>query len=252
MPPDSRQTLPEPSPRLLQGASLFLDFDGTLVDIVARPDAVEVSETLRALMSRLWESLDGRLAIVSGRPAHQVRQLFGDPEFAIGGSHGLEMHWPGGRIRSPARPEGLDEALAELHRLKERHPALLVEEKPFGAALHYRLAPEAEDDCRTLAVRISQSTGLPLQPGKMVFELTAAGADKGSAVRAFMTEPEMNSGRPVFVGDDVTDEAGFAAAAALGGAGVLVGPMRETAAAYRLHDVGATLLWLEAACEVMT
>ena len=132
--------------------------------------------------------------------------------------------------------------------LRRQHSKILVERKPFGVALHYRQAPEAEQHCRALAMELANETGLQLQSGKMVLELKAPGADKGSALSLFMAGSEMSGTRPVFVGDDETDEAGFEAAARLGGAGVLVGPLRSSAAAFRLPDVESTLRWLETAC----
>ena len=94
---------------------------------------------------------------------------------------------------------------------------------------------------------LARKTGFALQSGAMVAELRAHGATKGDALKAFMTEPAFAATRPVFVGDDLTDEHGFAEAAALGGAGILVGPERATAARYRLESVGAVADWLRVA-----
>jgi trehalose 6-phosphate phosphatase len=122
-----------------------------------------------------------------------------------------------------------------------------LKRKSYGVGLHYRMAPEREAAARDLCRRLSASHGLMLQTGKMMVELKSAG-DKGDAVRAFMREEAPMAGtRPFFIGDDMTDEGGFAAARALGGAGVLVGPPRETAASYRLADVTAVRAWLAAA-----
>lgn len=243
--------LPPPPPALLHGASLFLDFDGTLVDIAERPDAVSVDARLRMLMMRLATGLEGRLAIISGRALDEIDRLTGIDTLAAAGSHGLEMRTPHGVRSAPARPPGLDGIVAEMRALGERHPGVLVEEKPFGAALHYRRAPEAAEACRVLALRLAEDEGVSLQAGKMVFEIRASGADKGEALAAFMAAPPMAGTRPMFMGDDVTDEAGFAAAARLGGAGILVGQARETAACYRLDDVPAVLGWLQAAAAAL-
>ena len=239
--------LAAPPVALIRGATLLLDFDGTLVEIAERPDAVQVTEQLRALMHRLLERLDGRVAIVSGRPAAQVRALIGEPVLTVVGSHGLEFVWADGRSHIPARPAGLADALAAMQALAERHPGVFVEDKPLGVALHFRQAPGAGNDCHDLAARLAAEHGLFLQPGKMMIEVRAAAGDKGGAVRALMAEPELASARPLFMGDDHTDEPGFAAAAALGGAGILVGPVRPTAARYGLEDVDAALAWLTAA-----
>ncbi|HLZ79868.1 MAG TPA: trehalose-phosphatase [Sphingomonas sp.] len=228
--------------------SLFLDFDGTLVDIADRHDAIEVDAEVRRLMAALARRLEGRLAVVSGRPAAEICAYLhahdSVPPFAIAGSHGLELRWTDGRHEAPLRPTGLDEAVAALRSFAEAWPGVVVEEKPFGAALHYRLAPEAGPACDALADALAQRYGFTLQLGKMVCELRTHGADKGDAVRRFLSEPPMAGTPPLFVGDDLTDEAGFAAAERLGGMGILVGAARETAARYGLPDVAAVHRWL--------
>ncbi len=128
---------------------------------------------------------------------------------------------------------------------------MIVEEKPFGLGLHYRMAPEAEAVAVTLAQDIAAETGASLQPGKMVVEVRLGGSDKGAALRRMMSEGVMAGTKPVFIGDDVTDESAFVAAAELGGSGILVGPQRHTAARYRLPGVAATIAWLEAADSAM-
>ena len=240
--------LSAPPAALLAGASMFLDFDGTLVEIAERPDAVAVDARLRALITCLTERLDGRVAIISGRAAADIRTLFGDLPIAIAGSHGVELCWPDGRIQTPDRPAALDHVLGEMAALRERYPGVLIEDKPFGAALHYRQAPEAEEEARALAERLAREHGLALQPGKMVFEIQLHGRDKGAALRAFMAEPLMDGTRPVFIGDDITDESAFAAARSLNGFGILVGPPRATEALYGLAGVAQSLDWLDVAC----
>lgn len=231
---------------LLSDASLFLDFDGTLVEMAETPDAVRVDARLSAVMHRLHDRLDGRMAVITGRPATQIRALLA-ADFVVVGSHGMEFAEPGGTGSRPQRPAALDTALQAMRALAERHPGVLVEDKPFGAALHYRQCPSAEPNCTRLASDLAERHGLQLQPGKMMVEVRAAGGDKGTAIRTLMREPAMAGTRPVFMGDDHTDEPGFVAAAELGGVGVLVGQKRETAALYRLEGVEATLAWLEAA-----
>ena len=243
------EILRPPPLNLLDRASLFLDFDGTLVGIEQRPGDVVVGEALKKLLARLSRKVDGRLAIISGRPAAEVDAMFGGATFVIAGSHGLELRWPNGNTLAVPPPPDLSEVENDMEQLKKRHPKLLVESKPFGVALHYRLAPEAEDDCKALASALQLRTGLQLQAGKMVLELKASWADKGSALSFLMAGSEMSMTRPVFLGDDETDETGFEAAARLGGAGVLVGPARPTAAAFGLPDVDSALHWLEAASE---
>jgi trehalose 6-phosphate phosphatase len=236
-----------PPADLLRGASLFLDFDGTLVEIAERPDGVAVGDRLQRLLEALGAKLDGRLALVSGRPSGQLRALVGLTEFVIAGSHGMEFCHGDGTVESARRPEALAEVQAEFARLAQACEGLLIEDKPLGFALHYRLRPDAAERCNTAAAELARRHGLHLQTGKMMIEVRAAGGDKGSAIRRLMELPAMRGTRPVFIGDDDTDEPGFEAAAALGGAGILVGPVRETAARYRLAGPGAVLDWLEAA-----
>lgn len=234
-----------PSNALSNGASLFLDFDGTLVEIADRPDAVVVDARLKRLVQALAVRLDGRVAIVSGRGADEIDALFGGLTFPISGSHGAELRH-GGTLHGPGRPAALDDTLDRMRALATATPGLIVEAKPLGVALHYRGAPEAEDACRVFVAGLAKATGLTLQAGKMVFELRASG-DKGSAIAGLMALPGFAGTRPVFLGDDLTDEPGFVVAARLGGAGVLVGPARASDAAYRLPDVAAVRRWLEQA-----
>jgi trehalose 6-phosphate phosphatase len=240
-------SLKRPPLELLNGASLFLDFDGTLVELAARPDAVSVDARLRAVLGALGRALDGRLAIVSGRSVAQIRELVGDDAPAISGSHGVEIEWADGRRRAPAPAEWLEPAVARMQAFSEERPGVLVEVKPFGVALHYRQAPDAEEASHELAASLAQGQDVHIQRGKMMVELRVAGADKGDAVRAFMADPAMVGTTPLFFGDDLTDEPAFVAAGELGGAGVLVGAERDSAAHYRLGGVGETLDWLDAA-----
>lgn len=238
-----------PPPDLIDGAALFLDFDGTLVEIAPRPDMVHVDERLAALMARLADRLDGRIAVISGRPAADIAALFGGPglvpSFSIAGSHGLELRHADGRTAVADRPPALDAVRASLVAFAGRDAALLIEEKPVGVALHYRRAPEHGAEADALARSLAERHGLRFQPGKMMAEVRSGAADKGSALASLMREPLMASARPLFLGDDDTDEPAFVAAANLGGNGILIGPERPTAATHRLPDVATTLDWLE-------
>lgn len=128
-------------------------------------------------------------------------------------------------------------------------PGTIVEDKPLGAALHFRQSPDAAQDALALAQELADRHLLHLQHGKMMVEVRASGGDKGSAIRRLMEQLQFQGTVPVFMGDDLTDEPGFAVSAALGGAGVLIGPARDTAAAYRLDGVDDALTWLQTACE---
>ena len=241
-----RNDLPPPPPALLDGAALFLDFDGTLVDIAPRPDMVHVDAELAALMARLAEHLDGRVAIVSGRPAGEIAALFGTAAhgLVIAGSHGLELRHADGRTATADRPPALDTVRDAFRAFAARDPALLVEDKPLGVALHYREAPAHGADADALAATLADEHALRLQPGKMVAEVRSPAGDKGQAIAALMREPGMVAARPLFLGDDETDEPAFRAAVAAGGHGILIGAIRPTAATHVLPDVAAARAWL--------
>ena len=224
--------------------ALFLDFDGTLVEIADHPDGVFVPPGLPALLSRLSDRLDGRFAIVTGRSLAALETMLGPLEVAVAGSHGGEFR-PAGRreIRALAAP--LPPEVAErITAFAQAHGGLLVEPKPFSIAVHYRHHPEALPALLACASETGEAFGLKMKHGKQVIELSMPGSDKGSAVERFMAMPPFAGARPLFIGDDVTDEDAFAAVSRLGGAGVLVGPMRQTHARWRLGGVPAVHAWL--------
>jgi trehalose 6-phosphate phosphatase len=228
-------------------SALFLDLDGTLAPIAPRPDAVGPDPRRTGLLRRLVGSTGGRIAVVSGRTLTDLDRILERQVPSLAAVHGLVRRDAQGRVRLSPKPPGLAQALADFRLFARRDPGLIVEDKDLSVTLHYRQAPELAGAARAEAERIAAGAGLILQPGKMVMELRAPGPDKGDSVRAFMAEPPFLGAIPIFVGDDLTDEAGFAAAEALGGFGVLVGPGRSTMARYRLSDPDAALSWLEAA-----
>lgn len=226
------------------GASLFLDLDGTLAPIMARPDQVGPIAGRTALLQALGARLGGRLAVISGRAIGDIDRILAGAVVAVAGVHGLQRRASGGRVIE-AHPHPALSALGDdLRSLAATLPGVLIEDKRLSVAVHYRAAPDAGKRLAALARRMAAEHGLTLQAGDMVIELRTPGQDKGDAIAAFMDEPPFSGSRPVFVGDDLTDESGFAAAARLGGYGVLVGPARETKAARRLRDPAAVLDWL--------
>lgn len=237
--------LPPPPATLLAGAALFLDFDGTLVELAETPDGIHVPDHLGPLLRRLSERLEGRIALISGRAIADLEGHVGAHGIATSGSHGLEVKLADGTRLPLSAPLGMAEALTEIAAVVRENPGLLVERKPASIAVHYRQASDQEGRVAALLDRLAHQHGFTVQAGKMVRELRPVGADKGDALRAFMTEPPFAGARPVFVGDDLTDEHAFAAAGALGGAGVLVGVNRPSAARYRLDGVAAVARWLE-------
>ena len=235
--------LPPPA-ALIEGAALFLDFDGTLVELAETPDAISGPAGLAPMLERLRQRLDGRLAIVSGRSLADLERHLPLHGIAFSGSHGLELQLADGTRLPLSVPIGLDDVRARVEAFAALTPGLLVEDKPAGIALHYRLAAGEGPRADAFMTALAKERGFEVQRGSMVVELRPTGATKGDAIEAFMTEPEFAGARPLFMGDDLTDEHGFAAAAAMGGAGILVGPARKSAAGYRLGSVGEARRWL--------
>jgi trehalose 6-phosphate phosphatase len=234
-----------PAPLALGGAALFLDLDGTLAPIVDRPEDVAPDPRRNGLLDRLKTGLGGRLAVVSGRTLADIDRILEGRATSVAAVHGLVRRDAEGTLTEAHAHPGLPQALADLRAFAARDPGLLVEDKGLSATLHYRLAPGHAQAAGTEALRIAQATGLAVQPGDMVMELRTPGPSKGDSVRAFMAQPPFAGSIPIFVGDDLTDEDGFAAAADLGGYGVLVGCSRASAARYCIPDVEAALQWLE-------
>ncbi len=238
---------PPVDPEGLHGQiALFLDLDGTLAPIADTPSDVGPDPRRTELLKRLAARLGGRVAIVSGRTLEEVDRIVEGAVIAAAGVHGLERRTASGARLSLAPHPALAVARERLLTAARSVDGLLVEDKGLGVTLHYRAAPGAADMARTLGRRLANETGLALQEGHMVVELRTPGPDKGDAVAAFMAEAPFKGAAPVFVGDDATDEHGFAIAAAQGGYGVLVGPARPTAARFRLGDVEQVIAWLEA------
>ena len=236
-----------PAPLALARAALFLDLDGTLAPIAARPQDVVPDPRRTGILEKLMRGLDGRLAVVSGRTLCDIDRILEGRVPAVAAVHGLVRRDADGRI-TPTEPHpALPQAVAALRLFAAGHPGLLVEDKILSATLHYRGDPDHAQAARMEAERIAARTGLMLQPGDMVVELRTPGPTKGDSVEAFLAHAPFTGATPIFLGDDLTDEDGFAAAERLGGYGVLVGPKRVTAAHLRLDDVDAALAWLEAA-----
>lgn len=212
-------------PGIARGWALFLDFDGTLVDIAPRPDAVAVQPGLVPALAALAASLDGAVAIVSGRPAADVDRLLAPLALPGGFGHGAELRLPNGELAPtpaarPLPPSWLD----RLSAAAAGWPGVLVEPKQHGVAMHYRQASERRDDVLALLEDcVAEAPDFALLPAHMAFELRPRGATKALPVGTLMQHPPFHGRLPVFVGDDVTDEDGMAAARRLGGFGLRVG-----------------------------
>jgi trehalose 6-phosphate phosphatase len=239
--------LPTPKPLSLTDCALFLDLDGTLAPIAARPQDVRPDPRRTDLMERLARAVNGRLAVVTGRTLADADRILEGRVRAVAAVHGLVRRDAAGALHEQPPHPKLHQAAEGLRAFAGRDSGLIVEEKGLSIALHFRLARQQAEAARSCAHRLAAETGLTLQDGDMVEELRTPGPTKADSVAAFMAEPPFRGATPIFLGDDATDEDGFAAADRLGGAGVLIGPSRPTLARYRLAGVEAALSWLEAA-----
>ena len=204
--------------------ALFLDFDGTLVDIAPLPDQVIVTDMLHAALPLLQTRLQGRLALVSGRPINELDKLLAPLTFPAAGVHGMERRGVDGAVRRLTPPD-FDLVRQAAQGLAVRHPALWVEEKHGALALHFRQAPELQALCTdAMRVAVDASPGLLLMEGKMIVEVKSNAVSKGTAIRDFLADAPFAGYRPLFIGDDTTDEAGFAQVQSIGGIGLKVGP----------------------------
>lgn len=243
---DTTLGLAHHKPLAAKATALFLDLDGTLARIAARPQDVGPDPRRTSLLARLHAALGGRLAVITGRTLEDADRILEGRAPALAAVHGLVRRDAQGRVDQATPHPAVAGAAAALRLFATRDPGLIVEDKGLSVTLHYRLAPWLTEAAREIAARLAADTGLTLQAGDMVVELRTPGPTKGDSVRAFMNAPPFAGSTPVFVGDDLTDEDGFAAARDLGGFGVLVGARRQTHARYGLRDVDETLAWLEA------
>ncbi len=227
--------------------ALFLDFDGTLTDIAVTPGAVRVDPDLPATLAKLQGGLGGAVAIISGRPLAQIDAMLAPVVLPAAGLHGLEWRDQRGRVE---RPEAEPAALAPMRRMLAEfaaaNPGVELEDKTHTLALHYRAAPRLAGECRRAVQAAAAGTdgAFHVLEGKMVFEIKPAGIDKGTAIERFLAAPPFAARRPVFIGDDTTDEDGFAAVNRHWGITVRVGDGQPTAARYRIAAVADLLAWL--------
>lgn len=236
------RALPIPPSSLLREASLFLDFDGTLTDFVDPRGDPSPGQATLDLLAALAERLNGRVAIVSGRSLDSLAGLVPVDGLDLTGSHGLERRRPDGTRTAPASGD-----FGDLHadgRRLASELGILLEEKPTGAAFHYRGKPRVEREVAAAVAELAERHQVEFRRGAMVVEVRAPGPHKGDALRTMMGEEPFAGGTPLFIGDDITDEDGFEAAIALGGHAILVGEPRATAADFGLPSVAATLEWL--------
>ena len=226
--------------------ALFLDVDGTLLEIVDDPGSVVADALLINSLRDAETRLSGALALISGRRILEIDRIFSPAVFTAAGAHGTEFRMPGASVERSTASGPPAALVATLTAFAEDHPGLLIEVKDSAVALHYRRAPELEDEARRRVAESLQGTDddLRLIDGKMVLEIVPRHHDKGAAIRRLMEHPAFADRHPVFIGDDVTDEDGFAAVNELGGTSVHVGNNQDTRALHSLADVDAVRRWL--------
>jgi trehalose 6-phosphate phosphatase len=234
--------------------ALFLDIDGTLLDIAPVPEAVKVPEGLSATLSTLYETLGGALAFVSGRSIRQIDQLFKPLVLPATGEHGFEMRRiPHEKIERLQPPTALNLLRPGVTELTRQLPGVVPEYKSGTIALHYRQVPKQAEPLRNAIEKMIEpyAQDYAIQTGKMVYEIKPRGVDKGRAITQMMMAPPFESRTPVFIGDDDTDEHGFEAVRRLGGRAIHVGA-GHPAAATALASPAQVRAWLMGLAERMT
>ncbi|CAA7620761.1 trehalose-phosphatase [Magnetospirillum sp. SS-4] len=224
------------------GWALFLDIDGTLLDLAPTPDEVIVPATLPHRLDSLTAKLSGALALISGRSLTEIDRLFPD-RHDVAGTHGVELR--AGGVQAMLATAWPDDLTAAIRAAAGRLPGVLVERKTCAVALHHARVPHQAGAVLSLAESVIAGAAVPLRLllGKGVVELVPDGAGKGRAIERFMENPPYLGRTPVFVGDDVTDEDGFAAVNRMGGMSIHVGD-RPSAATYRLSNPASVRCWL--------
>ena len=206
--------------------AFFLDIDGTLLDIAETPDAAEATRREKSLVRKLHEAAGGALALVSGRPLDDIDLIFAPLQLAAIGGHGAEMR-PVPGTPPQTRVGSLSvELKRKLATITELGPGILVEDKGYSLALHYRLAPEHGPALRAAVAHICAhlpAGSVEILPGKLVVEVKPAGISKALAVSELMTYPPFTDRHPIFIGDDTTDEPVFGVLPRFDGLGFSVG-----------------------------
>jgi trehalose 6-phosphate phosphatase len=192
--------------------AILLDIDGTILDIAPTPREVFVPHSLRETLNRLLQRAGGAVAFVSGRPVSEIDLIFSPLQLPAIGGHGAELRLAAGEQAAPPRLPPLDPTIKrQFAAIAEAGPGIILEDKGYSLALHYRLAPDKERIVREAAANIAAAvgSGIELLPGKLVVEIKQTGVTKATAVRELMAHAPFAGRRPLFIGDDVTDLAVF-------------------------------------------
>lgn len=232
--------------------ALFLDLDGTLAPLALRPTDVILGPDVIARLERLREAFNLAVAVISGRSIRDLDGLLAPLRLPLAGQHGAERRDADGRLHhaDPEAVDALSVARATLERFANDNPGIEFQDKGLTLSLHYRRAPERADAARQVLRALGPSLGqrFAIEEGKQVLEVRSRGCDKGSAIVDFLDESPFTGRRPIFAGDDLTDEDGFRAVNAAGGVSIKIGD-GHTHARYRLPDPQAMQHWLDASLE---
>jgi trehalose 6-phosphate phosphatase len=231
----------------LAETAFFFDFDGTLVELASTPDGIFVPRSVPDILAALRRATNGAVAVVSGRGIDNIDSFLQMPDLPVAGMHGAERRDSNGDVqRIGFNDERLLRMEHALEKVVSANPGMLLEIKGAALALHYRNAADREPAARAATEKLvhEYADAYVLQPGKMVYEIKPKDVDKGRAVRAYMSEPPFTGRRPVFIGDDLTDEKGFAVVNEFDGLSVKVGP-GDTVARNRIESVELLLDWLQ-------
>jgi trehalose 6-phosphate phosphatase len=247
-PPDRPSQLIHPSEIDPLAIALFLDFDGTLAEIVDDPRQVKVTPRILNSLRTIQDATAGAVAIVSGRAIEELDNFLAPLRLPLAGVHGMERRSADGRTHCVQIDQGLLSNIAgQIRQFADAHEGTIVEKKRYSVSLHYRKRPDLEEQCRALAEEMAAiDQRCHLQPGKMVFEIKMDAHTKADAVEEFMQEAPFLARRPLFAGDDITDEDGFRVVARLNGISIKVGS-GPTIAANRAPTIQKFWAWLEEA-----
>ncbi|MGD9536086.1 MAG: trehalose-phosphatase [Alphaproteobacteria bacterium] len=228
--------------------ALFLDIDGTILHLAETPDGVERSERVCRVLEAVLHCLRGAVALISGRRIDDLDRLFAPHTLPAAGLHGLERRDARGIVYAQAASETLDRLRLPLAHAARVNEGVILEDKGGALAVHYRRSPERAGEIRSLVDDLVRPFAgeLHVIHGKLVSEIKPRHADKGTAIREFMGEAPFVGHVPVFIGDDATDEDGFACVNALDGHAIRVGSGADTIARYSLAGVEEVVDWLEA------
>ena len=235
---------PAPPPSL--DWCLFLDVDGTLIELTDTPFDTHASGDLNALLKEVSERLGGAVALVSGRSIEYLDALFDPLRLPSAGLHGVERRKASGMMHGASFQDSqLDRARAALVDLVQTHAGTLLEDKGRTVAIHFRMAPQFEPELREKVTAIAALLGTHyhVQSGNMMLEIKPRGFNKGGAVKAFLKEPPFSGRIPVYVGDDLTDIDGFRVVDDQGGISIAVGD--RVCGQYHLDNPEAVRLWLK-------